>query len=237
MKEQQQEERNKRLASITESFRTGVFEYAGDEEYDYVVESINTLLRKGLKREQIELVVNGMVEDKEFIRKRVWPDFNYVDHHTNIRNQMLRYIATDCPDDTLNVIDMSVLAGIAIKTTLTEFFQGDETEMRKNKEWCKVVEWRGGQLLAKDGCEARIINRYITLDKRKEKRVNKDTNAVFKAYLDWKGTDRYQVYPVKYTNLTGFEIEQPTPSEAFNASTDKTVNAIRERLLSLRMAA
>ncbi|MGC6005738.1 hypothetical protein VU607_05580 [Enterobacter cloacae] len=237
MKEQQQDERNKRIASITESFRTGKFEYAGDEEYDYVVESINTLLKKGLKREQIELVVNGIVEDKEFIRKRVWPDFNYVDHHTNIRNQMLRYIATDCPDDSLNVLDMAILSGIAIKTTLTEFFQGDETEMRKNKEWRKVLEWRGGQLVAKDGCEARIINRYITLGKRKEQRISKDTNAVFKAYLDWKGTDRYQVYPVKYTNLTGFEIEQPAPSESFNASTDKTANAIRERLLSLRMAA
>lgn len=237
MKEQQQEERNTRIKSITESFHTNIFEYAGDQEYDYVVDSINTLLKKGLKREQIELVVNGMVEDKDFIRKRVWPDFNYVDHHANIRNQMLRYIATDCPDDTLNVLDMAVLSGIAIKTTLNEFFQGDESEMRKNKEWCKVVEWRGGQLVAKDGCDARIVNRYITLDKRKEKRVNKDTNAVFKAYLDWKGTDRYQVYPVKYTNLTGFEIEQPTPSEAFNESTDKTVTAIRERLLSLRMAA
>lgn len=237
IKEQEQEERNKRIASITESFCTGIFEYAGDEEYNYVVESINTLLSKGLKREQIELVVNGMVEDKDFIRKRVWPDFNYVDHHANIRNQMLRYIATDCPDDTLNIIDMGVLAGMAIKTTLSEFFQGDESEMKKNKEWRKVIEWRGGQLVAKDGCEARIINRYITLDKRREQRINKHTNAAFKAYLDWKGVDRYQVYPVKYTNLTGFEIERPVPDEAFNTSTDRTATAIRERLLSLRMAA
>lgn len=237
MKEQQREERDTRIASITESFSTGKFQHAGDEEYDYVVDSINKLLAKGLKREQIGLVVDGMVADKDFIRKRVWPDFNYVDLHTNIRNQMLRYIAVECPDDNLTIIDMRVTAGLAVNTTLIEFFQGDESQMKKNKEWSKVIEWQGGVLVPKEGCEVRIINRYITLDKRKEQRVSKNTNHWFKRYLEEKGLDRYQVYPVKYTNLTGFEIEKLEPTEEFNAKADSAASVLRNRLLAVRMVA
>jgi hypothetical protein len=237
MKDKQLEERNKRISSITESFSTGIFEHSGNEEYDYVVDSIRKLLKKGLKTNQISIVVDGMVDNKDFIRKRVWPDFNYVDLHTNVRNQMIRYIAKECPTDELHMIDTSILAGMAIKTTLSEFFRGDESQMRKNKEWTKLIEWRGGQLVPKDGYEVKIINRYITLDKRKERRVNSSTDKILKLFLEYKGVDRYQVYPVRFTNLTGLDIEKVEPSEEFNVKADAEISVIRQRLLAVRFAA
>jgi len=237
MKDKQMEERNKRISSITESFSTGIFEYSGDEEYDYVVESIRKLLKKGLKTEQISTIVEGMIDNKDFIRKRVWPDFNYVDIHTNVRNQMLRYIAKECPNDELDMFDTSILSAMAIKTTLDEFFRGDETQMRKNKEWSKLVEWRGGQLEPKSGYEVKIINKYITLDNRKDRRLNSSTNKHLTLILEYKGVDRYKVYPVKFTNLTGLDIEKVEPSEEFNVKTDAEISVIRQRLLAVRFAA
>ncbi|QUG75876.1 hypothetical protein GKQ23_13125 [Erwinia sp. E602] len=239
IKDKQQSDRKERLSTITESFSSGVFEYTGDEEYDYVVDSIRKLLKKGLHQDQIAHVIDGVIEDKEYIRKRVWPDFNYVDLQSNIRNQILYYIAKECPDDELHMMDTGILANMAIGTTLKEFFMNDEVEMKKNKEWRSLVEWRGGQLVPKDGCEVKIINRYITLGKRKDKRVSASTDPVLKAYLNYKGKDRYQVYPVKYTNLSGLEIEKIEPSNVveFAAKTEATISVLQERLLALRAVA
>ena len=117
-------EREERLSSITESFSTGNFHHTGDEEYDYIVDSIKKLITKGLTNEQIKLVVDGVCDDKNFIR-RVWSDYNFVDIDTSIRNQLLHYIAKECPDDELTPVDTYIMANLAMKHTLTEFFRGD----------------------------------------------------------------------------------------------------------------
>ncbi|WP_194761630.1 hypothetical protein [Pantoea ananatis] len=235
VKDKQKEDREERLISITQSFQSGVFHHTGDQEYDYVVDSINKLITKGLTKEQIKLVVDGVIEDKNFIR-RVWSDFNYVELDTNIRNQILRYIAVECPDDELNPFDTYLLANLALTHTLDEFFRGDEKEMRKNKEWGKLVEWRGGRLEVKGNCEVRVINKYITLGERKRVRVNKDTPVMLKGLLDICKVDTYSSYPVKYTNLTGFTIEQTQQTEEFNKKADARVNEIRSRFMALRAA-
>jgi hypothetical protein len=104
------------LKTITESFSSGEFHYHGDEEYDYVVETINKLITKGLTKEQIGLVVDGVCEDKNFIR-RIWSDYNYVDIDGSIRNQILRYIAVECPNDELDPVDLYITANLAMNHT------------------------------------------------------------------------------------------------------------------------
>lgn len=235
IKDQLKVERIERLKTITESFSSGEFHYHGDEEYDYVVETINKLITKGLTKEQIGLVVDGVCEDKNFIR-RIWSDYNYVDIDSSIRNQILRYIAVECPNDELDPVDLYITANLAMNHTLKEFFRGDEAEMRKNKEWSKLVEWRGGQLTVKSNCEVRVVNKYITLDKRKQVRVSKTTPAMLRSILEIRKTDVYSSYPVKYTNLSGFTIEAPVVSEEFNVQTDMKVVDIRSRFMALMAA-
>ncbi|MCW1834811.1 hypothetical protein OLZ33_22920, partial [Pantoea ananatis] len=183
----------------------------------------------------IKLVVDGVIEDKNFIR-RVWSDFNYIELDTNIRNQILRYIAVECPDDELNPFDTYLLANLALTHTLKEFFRDDEKEMRKNKEWGKLVEWRGGRLEVKGKCEVRVINKYITLGERKRVRVNKDTPVMLKGLLEIRKVDTYSSYSVKFTNLTGFTIEQIQQTEEFNKKADVRVNEIRSRFIALTAA-
>lgn len=232
-KDKRNEERIERLSSITESFTTGKFYYTGDEEYNYIVDSINKLITKGLTTEQIKLVVDGVCNDKNFIRK-VWTDYNFVDIDTSIRNQLLHYIAKECPDDELTPVDTYIMASLALKHTLKEFFRGDERELRKNKEWSKLVEWKGGRLEVKTDCEVRVINKYITLGDRVRRRPAKSTNPMVLALLQIRKTDRYNAYPVKYTNLTGFQIDAPEATEELKVETEAKILTLKAGIKALR---
>lgn len=232
-KDRRNEERNERLSSITESFTTGKFHYKGDEEYDYIVDSIYKLITKGLTTDQIKLVVDGVCEDKNFIRK-VWSDYNFVDVDTSIRNQLLHYIAKECPDDELTPVDTYIMASLAMKHTLKEFFRDDEKEMRKNKEWSKLVDWKGGRLEVKTECEVRVINKYITLGDRIRRRPTSSTNPMVQALLQIRKTDRYNAYPVKFTNLTGFQIDAPEATEELKVETEMKITTLKARIAALR---
>lgn len=135
IKQEQKAEREEVLFSLIESYQNGKFQYSGKhEEYDVLRESITKLQKVGLQDSQIELVVNGVIDDKTFISK-VWADFNYVDEHTNIRNMILTYIAQECPDDELTKLDLFALTSMIVKKVLKELFNNDKKAMKKNKLW------------------------------------------------------------------------------------------------------
>lgn len=201
-------ERTEILLSLIDSFIIGSYPHAGKhEEYDALRESIGKLQKVGLKDTQIELVVKGVIDDKTFISK-VWADYNYVDEHSNIRNMILNYIAKECPDDTLTKVDLFVLCSMIVKKVQKELFNDEQATMRKNREWSKWLEYQGKDLVVKDKCQQKVLNRYITLEKPERKRTSTCTNVMYKMLLEMKKEDRYYEYKVKYTNLTGFHIDK-----------------------------
>ncbi|GCI49417.1 hypothetical protein BvCmsK145A_03467 [Escherichia coli] len=232
-KERRAVERIERIKSITESFCTNEFTYAGDDEYDYVVESITKLLKKGLKREQIPLVVDSVIKDKDFINK-IWSDYHYVDIDGGVRNQLLYYIAAECPNDELTPVDTYIMSNMVLTQTLREFFQGDEKLMRANREWSRMIEWKGGRLQVKTNCEVRVINKHITLGERIQKRVTEDSSEMIKSLMQIRKTDRYNVYPVKFTNLTGFVIDVPEVTETEKEKAQQSILSLKERFIALR---
>ncbi|EGL8705588.1 hypothetical protein IGU62_002094 [Escherichia coli] len=204
----EKKEREEILSSLIDSFCTGKYEYAGKhEEYDALRESIVKLQKVGLKDSQIELVVNGVIDDKTFI-SRVWADYNYVEEQSNIRNMILNYIAKECPDDVLTKMDLYVLSNMILKKVLSELFKDDHKAMRKNSLWSKWVEYEGGKLVVRDKCQTKVINRYITLDKPVRRKTSQCTDRMYKALLEMKKLENFYEYPVKYTNLTGFSIDK-----------------------------
>lgn len=232
-KERRAVERYERIQSIKDSFKTNVFEHTGDEEYDYVVDSINKLIKKGLKEEQIALVVDGVSTDKDFINK-IWSDYHYVDIDGGVRNQLLYYIATECPNDELTPVDTYIMANMVLTQTLKEFFCGNESAMRSNGEWSKLVEWKGGRLQVKTNCEVRVINKHITLGDRIQRRINNDSSQMIKALMQIRKTDRYNAYPVKYTNLTGFSIDVPEVTEPEKEKAQENISVLKARFAALR---
>ncbi|MCS2164613.1 hypothetical protein [Scandinavium manionii] len=237
IKREQDKQREEVLSSLIESYSTGKFTYTGIyEEYDALRESIDKLLKVGLKYSQIEKVIEGTIEDKAFIGK-VWSDYNYVDEETNIRNDILIYIAKYCPDDTLNLMDLYIISNLIVKKVLTELFQGDNSAMIKNRQWKKTLTYRAGELVVKDGMEAKVINRYITLGERIRKRVTKDTPEQLRFLLELRKQDLYAVYPVKFTSLSGIEIEKPDASKEAEQGVVLDAAALRSRFMSYRMAA
>ena len=236
IKREQAEERDEVLSSLVDSYRSGTFTYAGKhEEYDAIRESIDKLLKAGLKPEQIEQVVHGVIGDKSFI-SRVWSDYSYVDEHSNIRNKVLMYIAKECPDDSLSFIDMTIISNLIIGHVLKELFDGDKARMKKNKLWSQVIQYERGDLVVKAGQEAKIINRYITLDKRVQKRVGSSTPDFLKAVCQMRKIDRYSTYPVKYTTLSGIEIDKEAVEKEAERKFVGDVAALRTRFMALHAA-
>ncbi|EBH7424264.1 hypothetical protein CXI40_00580 [Salmonella enterica] len=208
LKLSESEEREEILSSLISSFDSGKFEYSGKhEEYDALRESIVKLQKVGLKDSQIELVVNGVIEDKTFISK-VWADYNYVEEHSSIRNMILGYIAKECPNDVLTKVDLHILCGMIVKKVQKELFNGDHKAMRKNTLWSKWLEYQGSELVVREKCQTKVINRYITLDTPHRKKTSSCTDRMYKAFLDMKKMETYYEYKVKYTNLTGFSIDK-----------------------------
>ncbi|EHE9951277.1 hypothetical protein IFX25_004523, partial [Escherichia coli] len=191
------------------------------------------LLKKGLKREQIPLVVDGVIKDKDFINK-IWSDYHYVDIDGGVRNQLLYYIAAECPNDELTPVDTYIMSNMVLTQTLREFFQGDEKLMRANREWSRMIEWKGGRLQVKTNCEVRVINKHITLGERIQKRVTEDSSEMIKSLMQIRKTDRYNVYPVKFTNLTGFVIHVPEVTETEKEKAQQSILSLKERFIALR---
>ncbi|WP_152072717.1 hypothetical protein [Escherichia coli] len=237
IKQEQKAEREEVLSSLIESYQNGKFQYSGKhEEYDALRESITKLQKVGLQDSQIELVVNGVIDDKTFISK-VWADFNYIDEHTNIRNMILTYIAQECPDDELTKLDLFALTSMIVKKVLKELFNNDKKAMKKNKLWSAWLEYQGGELAVKDKCQVKVINRYITLDKPERNRTSTCTNVMYKCFLEMKGQDFYSTHKVKYTNLTGFSIDKTIISTQQLQKAVSDVIAIKKGFLALRSMA
>ncbi|EAB6494169.1 hypothetical protein CCO57_22090 [Salmonella enterica subsp. indica serovar Marseille] len=235
IKQEQKAEREEVLFSLIESYQNGKFQYSGKhEEYDVLRESITKLQKVGLQDSQIELVVNGVIDDKTFISK-VWADFNYVDEHTNIRNMILTYIAQECPDDELTKLDLFALTSMIVKKVLKELFNNDKKAMKKNKLWGAWLEYQGGELAVKDKCQVKVINRYITLDKPERNRTS--TNVMYKCFLEMKKQEFYSTHKVKYTNLTGFSIDKTIISTQQLQKAVSDVIAIKKGFLALRSMA
>ncbi|HGH4750336.1 TPA: hypothetical protein ACJIXE_004258 [Serratia marcescens] len=236
IKDERKREREDVLSSLVESYSTGKFKYSGQEEYDGLRESIDKLLKVGLKTEQIEQVVNGYINDESFISK-VWSDYNYVDERTNIRNMILYYIAKECPMDELNMIDLYALSGMIVEKVLKEVFNGDALAMMKNTHWKGVLTFEGSRLVAKEKCQTKIINRYITLDKPVRKRVTADVlKTPIGAILQMRKVDRYYVYPVKHTSVSGIEIDKNSLADAEVQREVQNVIDMKYALLALRAA-
>ena len=235
IKKVQEKEREEVLRSLIESYRTGTFEHTGKlEEYDALRDSIDKLRKVGLKEEQIQLVVNGVIEDKTFISK-VWADYNYIDEQSNIRNMILEYIAIECPDDELTKFDLHVICSMIIRKVQKELFNDCQQTMMKNKLWKTQCEYKGWELVVKDNCQLKVINRYITLSNGERKRTSTlPENSIYRNFLEWKKLDRYYSYKVKYTNLTGFSIDK---SAAIGAVMLKEVTdsiQIKHKLMAIR---
>lgn len=92
----------------------------------------------------------------------------------------------------------------------------------------------GGRLQVKTNCEVRVINKHITLGERIQKRVTEDSSEMIKSLMQIRKTDRYNVYPVKFTNLTGFVIDVPEVTETEKEKAQQSILSLKERFIALR---
>lgn len=196
-------EREELLKDLIQDYTTGDYRHTGKEDYDGVKESVDKLIRVGLTHEQIPYVIQNVIQNKNFIKDRVWPDFNYVETDSSIRNFILEFIAIECPEDYLERIDLVVLSNLVVKKVLKEFFNNDKNLMCRNELWSKLVRVSGYDIMVRDKKYRDVLNRYITLDKPKKVRPT----AEQRRNCFWMREVEY-ISPVKFTNLSGLDIEK-----------------------------
>lgn len=218
-KEEREAIRAEQLQHVKVFFETGqVLENPATNDYNSAVKAIQRLLDAGLRHDNINAVVDGLVNDKEFIAK-VWNDFcNY-----NKGNRVLDFIQAYIDgsdksigrleignDGWIGSMEIKVFSCLLAKFVCRDAFGDNVDAMVTNSEWKRLVYKNAvGGLEIRERKARSIISKFITLTESTPRKVkDRFTGKIV--------TDR--VCKIAYLSLTN--IQQYTNEEKINMFRD-----------------
>ncbi|EOU9592098.1 hypothetical protein ACOJEA_004798 [Klebsiella aerogenes] len=139
------------------------------ELYTSIDESATKLMSRGLRKSEFQDLVNGYIEDRSFFA-RAHADADYYPTGNTIRELIISKVGSKTKLDSF---DISSIADLIIQKVHKEYFAGNTDLMLKHPLWKKSVALHGGVLISSSSKGAKaILERYITLGKGKQERVN-----------------------------------------------------------------
>lgn len=209
------------LQGLAEDFDTGDFRKSGEsEDYDVVRESVNKLLKNGLRPEDVRKVIEGVIADKDFIKK-VWSDNNYIEHDNAMRKFIQDYVSANNITGEFDKATLEALVSQVVQKVLKDLFMRDVQIMAANVVWKQYVENSNGTIVIKKGKSKEILQKYIRIDSQR-RRMQGD-----KAMFYW---------IVDYT-LSGIVLQKSVPLEVRSEPELLPMMDFKAKLAVLRTAA
>lgn len=209
------------LQGLAEDFDTGDFRKSGEsEDYDVVRESVNKLLKNGLRPEDVRKVIEGVIADKDFIKK-VWSDNNYIEHDNAMRKFIQDYVSANNITGEFDKATLEALVSQVVQKVLKDLFMRDVQIMAANVVWKQYVENSNGTIVIKKGKSKEILQKYIRIDSQR-RRMQGD-----KAMFYW---------IVDYT-LSGVVLQKSVPLEVRSEPELLPMMDFKAKLAVLRTAA
>jgi hypothetical protein len=185
------------MLQLADDFETGEFRKSGEsEDYDVVRESVYKLFKNGLRPEDVRKVIEGVIADKDFIKK-VWSDNNYIEHDSAMRKFIQDYVSTNNITGEFDKATLEALVSQVVHKVLKDLFMRDVQIMASNVVWKQYVANSNGTIVIKNGKAKEILQKYIRIDSQR-KRMQGD-----KAMFYW---------IVDYT-LSGIVLQKSVPLE------------------------
>lgn len=209
------------LKGLAEDFDTGDFRKSGEsEDYDVVRESVNKLLKNGLRPEDVRKVIEGVIADKDFIKK-VWSDNNYIEHDNAMRKFIQDYVSANNIRGEFDKATLEALVSQVVQKVLKDLFMRDLQIMAANVVWKQYVDNSNGTIVIKKGKSKEILQKYIRIDSQR-RRMQGD-----KAMFYW---------IVDYT-LSGVVLQKSVPLEVRSEPELLPMMDFKAKLAVLRTAA
>ncbi|AXU95907.1 hypothetical protein CI789_12080 [Erwinia persicina] len=209
------------LKGLAEDFDTGDFRKSGEsEDYDVVRESVNKLLKNGLRPEDVRKVIEGVIADKDFIKK-VWSDNNYIEHDNAMRKFIQDYVSANNIRGEFDKATLEALVSQVVQKVLKDLFMRDVQIMAANVVWKQYVDNSNGTIVIKKGKSKEILQKYIRIDSQR-RRMQGD-----KAMFYW---------IVDYT-LSGVVLQKSVPLEVRSEPELLPMMDFKAKLAVLRTAA
>lgn len=193
IKEEAQEARREVIREYLTDALTGDVKTVEDatELYNATHESAQKLLKRGLRKSDFTALIEGVIEDETFFYRAHMDADYYATGHT-IRELIINRLGGKTKLDAFDIRD--VADGIITKV-LVEYFDGKKDLMMKHPLWKKSVSLEGNTLVSSSSKGAKsILERYITLSKGKQERIN---------------GNRISVCDVVHLSLTGLHFDTP----------------------------
>lgn len=151
------------LLQLAEDYESGNFRKSGEtEDYDVVRESVNKLIKNGLCPEDVRKVIEGVIADKDFIKK-VWSDNNYIEHDTAMRKFIQDYVSTNKITGEFDKATLEALASQVVQKVLKDLFMRDMQIMTANAVWKQYVAGSNGTIVIKKGKAKELLQKYIRI--------------------------------------------------------------------------
>ncbi|EPX9549074.1 DEAD/DEAH box helicase family protein [Klebsiella michiganensis] len=161
------------------------------ELYTSIDESACKLMSRGLRKSEFQDLINGFIEDRSFFA-RAHADADYYPTGNTIREMIISKVAGKTKLDSF---DVSSIADSIIQKVHKEYFAGNTELMLKHPLWKKSVVVSGGVLISSSSKGAKaILERYITLGKSEQQRVN---------------GQKVRFFEVIHLSLTGLHFDTP----------------------------
>ncbi|MBK5013981.1 DEAD/DEAH box helicase family protein [Pantoea sp. S62] len=187
------------------------------ELYTSIDESASKLLARGLKSEDFKSLIEGYVEDRSFFA-RAHADADYYPNGNTIRELIITKLAGKTKLDSFDIGD---IADSIISKVHQEYFAGNDELMLKHPLWKKSVSVVGGQMVSSSSKGAKsIVERYITLSKGKQERVN---------------GQKVRLCEVVHLSLTGLQFRPPVfrPKAVEHVEVSQTLEGLKARFNKL----
>ncbi|MEQ9871979.1 hypothetical protein ABRP77_22520 [Pectobacterium odoriferum] len=209
------------LLQLADDFETGDFRKSGEsEDYDVVRESVTKLIKNGLQSEDVRKVIEGVIVDKDFIKK-VWSDNNYIDHDTAIRNFIQDNISTNNITGEFDKLTIERLASAVVEKVLKDLFMRDVKMMANNAIWKQFVGESDSTIMIKKGKSKEILNRYIRIGSQRRR----------------SGGDKVTFYWVEDYTLSGINLQKAVPLEVQHEPVLLPILNMKAKFAALRAAA
>ncbi|HHH4724454.1 TPA: DEAD/DEAH box helicase family protein [Klebsiella pneumoniae] len=224
LKEEAVEAENAIIREYLEDAMSGNVKPVGEatELYTSIDESATKIMARGLRKSEFQDLVNGYIEDRSFFA-RAHADADYYPTGNTIRELIISKVAGKTKLDSF---DVSSIADAIIQKVHKEYFAGNTELMLKHPLWKKSVVVSGGVLISSSSKGAKaILERYITLGKSEQQRVN---------------GQKVRFFEVIHLSLTGLHFDtpafQPKPAQQAveHVEVRQSLEGIKAKFLQFR---